>query len=211
MIHEMQISVLPPRSPERSLPTTALRQVFAVSRTQAIDLAIKVPSGRFLRGYQICMDSHPQRRLSNGRVLGEQALNGVSLLQRIESIGEPTREYSSDPLLWLSRIWWAVRTATLAFHHLQSPVQLPGTGEISGWPSPPSIPHRAMAAWACRRYGIQPGDDKLRLGVLDGLHRAKERRHQSKPAALSYYSACNRFLWSCEACGIDREDAALYL
>ena len=141
------------------------------------------------------LNFNPQRILANGRIRGKKKDDGIQLLQSITNGGSPQREPASDPLLWLSRVWWSVRQTTLALPDLEFDVGIQRAFSLPPWETAPSRNYLAMASWACGLCRSEYGNHQLCLKILDRLHGTKKFRSQSFPNSISDDTASHWLLW----------------
>lgn len=194
-MHEVQIPYDKTRLEERHKSYLWLRQVLALPRQEKILVGFEVPTGSVYSGYKIILDAHPQRQFTNGRIRGQSPADGEELFQRLAHVGKPSREPFTDPVLWLFRIWWAVRQATLALSDLQPHEKLSRTLEIPKGIAPSPLTYSAMAARAFQCSGVQYGNSELCDGLLDRLHAFKTGEPRPGPCPVPDNTTGNRLLW----------------
>lgn len=114
---------------------------------------------------------------------------GTALLRRLAQATPPGRHPNTDPLLWLLRVRWFVRSAALSLPDLQLVAQPPDVWSFS---------YRSMAPWACRVSRVQPRNRELCLRLLN-----EGRWGES----VSDYETCHWFLWAAASHGCTREEA----
>ena len=200
-MHEVQISIR--GEGERNRDKCEVRQMLALSYSQTFMLGITMPPGRTVQLVQFILDTHPRRRTPNGRIRGLQSTDAAEILRRITEIGSPEREPVSDPLLWLLRVRWAIREATLALSNIQPGQKLYLPGGVPSRLSTTAKVYIAMAVWAYRCRGIQPSDDQLRMR----LHYRLRRHEYGKAKEGSHNTTSHWLLWREVARGKTREEA----
>lgn len=191
-MHEVQIHTLCEGLETGHLDRIPVRQMLAVPNQKTVSLVFTAPTRGTAELVQIILDTHPQRRLPDGRVRGRTEDDNSQLYRRIASERIPQRQYSADPLLWVLRIRWLIWQATLAHARLQSYGELPAPLEVPAWFTAPTLSYYAMASRACRYSRVQSSDRQLRLRLSNGLLRGERRRALN---TRQDYSTCNRLLW----------------
>lgn len=190
-------------SPENgNMANVPLRSVLTLSDRQAILLDVPQPAGVPDREFKKFLDAYGERTgyARHGVMWPEKSCANV--LRRIAAEREPSREFEADPLLWMLRVWWNIREATLSYVALQSGggVHTPFKAEerFTGT----EVSYRAMAAWAHRQWD---GDELLHSlcdKILDGV-----RGREFKDDPLPDYETGHRLLWCATAGGYDRREA----
>lgn len=206
-MHEMQIPYEQTRLQKSKVEHIWLRQVLTLPTQETFILGFETPVGGPYLNHKILLDSHPQRTEPSGRIRGKKASDYQNILRQLTRIREPGREPDTDPILWMLRVWGAIRSATLAFSDLQPHEKLSGTTKIPAGFPPAETAYFAMALRSYHELRIQHGDDELCHGLLNRLQLYKAGGPRISPGAVPDNETRHRLLWFEAASCRSREEA----
>lgn len=172
-------------------------KVLALQGQETIELGITKPVGVPDVAFQILLNAH-NSSIRNARLAIPPARSlGAAVCRRLASLRAPTWKHNSDPLLWMSRVRRAIRTAALSHAAVQSDRELSDTDPSLKWTPLNSLSESAMAAWAYRCWdGHSRVDQVLRELFDQGV--------LPRGYVVPDYATGHRCLWFLQARGFDR-------
>lgn len=179
-----------------------LRAVSPMSSDKTVDLDVEKPAGVPNRCFKLILDAESQRLRACHTTRPWRSEAFQALLRRLTESRAPSREPESDPLLWIARVRWAIRAASLSLPDLQPAGGISPALRLPERLSPTSTSFRMLASWAHRCCRVQQSDHQLLLRLSDQIH---GRIVEADP--LSDNTACHWWLWYACARGFSRADA----
>lgn len=176
-----------------------VRSVYALSNKASVNVGIAKPLGVPDVAFKIICDAYNKRcaDASLGIPPGEQ--DAAYLLRRLATLRAPFGSWQSDPIFWQSRVWWAIRQATLSLDPLRSGDNITPCPTAEEWDAVVPISAKTMAVWAYRRWDR---DERLH-SVCRQLH---HEGYVSSDYTIPDYSTCHRIYWYAAARGICRKE-----
>ena len=195
-MHINGLNEAPSNKPLASIP---LRTMYQLPHQKTVELDITKPSGVPVNAVRSILDANTRRtRFAElGRYWSEA--DDANLLLRLAGLRSPTRQPTSDPILWLFRTRLAIRQAALShvdLQHEQTPSSDLGYPQEMG-----TTTYKSMASWACRCWNYNPEIDTLCQRLYDEIR---------SPSGSTFYSiphpeTCHRILWHSSRTNYSRE------
>lgn len=190
-------------APSRNTPVgnIPLRTVLALSGKETIRVGITQPPGVPDFAYKLICNAHNSRQSDASMGIPPTGRTIETLLRRLAASRAPYGCYSSDPLLWMLRVRWHIRQATLSSLGLQSGSYMDPPYSPEKWSTRHPTRYQAMASWAYRCWDYNETEHKIRVSLFnEGLVPTNY--------AFPDYSTGHRFFWYSAACGIHRTKAS---
>lgn len=175
-----------------------VRPLYRVSVTADEVLDIEKPLGVPHSFFRTVLDAYSRR-------VGIEATGGrwteaddANVLRHAACLTIPKREPAENPALWLLRIRWNIRKATLSCDPVQRPaIGFAGGVPNEGWFAPSGVSVAALEAWALRCWQREPSIDRLYRQLFEERPRA-DKFHD--------YQTAHWLLWFGSCRGVGREE-----